>query len=204
MAHFAQLDENNRVVCVHYIDNQYVTDENGNESESLGIAQCKQTVSDLDVKFVQTSRSRRYRRTFASIDSYYLEDEDVFTDPKNFNSWVLNRDTYEWEAPIPIPVVEDGQTFRWDEETVSWIISDVPPRKMSINDFRDKLTLTEKLLWDTPLSGTIDQTAIINTFKKGFPLLIDDEETSQMVDILVSTLVYTRERINELLGISSD
>ena len=75
---------------------------------------------------------------------------------------------------------------------------------MTIEEVRSQLTLTEKILWEAPSSGTIDQAGILNIFKESFPLLIDDEETSQMVDILVSTQVYTRERINELLDISSD
>ena len=118
MAHYAQLDKNNRVVCVHSVDDQYVMDENGNESESLGIAHCEQL--NLDAKFVQTSISGSFRHTFASIDYYYLEDEDVFVRPKPYDSWTLNRDTYEWESPIPSPVEEAGQYCIWDEETTSW------------------------------------------------------------------------------------
>ena len=203
MAHFAQLDENNRVTCVHCIDNQYVMDENGNEIEALGIAQCKTAVGGLNVEFVQTSRSGSFRRAYASIGSYYLEAEDVFTDEKLHDSWVLTS-TYGWESPVPRPIPGINKDCMWNEETVSWEIFDLPSREITTKDFRSKLTLTEKLLWDTPSSGTIDQATILNTFKESFPLLIDDEETSQMVDILVSTLVYTRERINELLDISSD
>ena len=37
MAHFAKLDENNVVLSVHVVNNDVITDENGDEQESLGV-----------------------------------------------------------------------------------------------------------------------------------------------------------------------
>lgn len=202
MAHFAHLDENNKVLNVLYVDNQHILDENGNESEQLGIAQCREGLNDPNARLVRTSYSGSIRGRYASIDSYYLEDADVFTSQPPYKSWILNRQTYDWEAPVPAPTnLGERQYLEWNEGTLSWDIKDFPPRQISIEDFRSKLTLTEKLLWDTPESGTIQQTAVINTFKGEFPLLIDAEETSQLVDLLVSNGVFTRERITELLDI---
>ena len=41
MAHFAQLDENNKVIQVIVIKNDILLDSEGNEQESLGVAFCQ-------------------------------------------------------------------------------------------------------------------------------------------------------------------
>ena len=38
--------------------------------------------------------------------------------PQPFPSWILNLETYWWEAPVEKPTI--GQWF-WDEESLSWI-----------------------------------------------------------------------------------
>ena len=47
----------------------------------------------------------------------YDEAREAFIPPKPFESWVLNEETYTWEAPVPMP--EDGDYY-WNESTVSW------------------------------------------------------------------------------------
>jgi hypothetical protein len=42
----------------------------------------------------------------------------VFYAPQPYPSWVLNTQTYLWEAPIPYPT--DGKYYVWDEITQSW------------------------------------------------------------------------------------
>lgn len=36
-----------------------------------------------------------------------------------YESWVFNSDTCSFDAPVPYP--NDGQIYRWDEATTSWI-----------------------------------------------------------------------------------
>ena len=36
-----------------------------------------------------------------------------------FASWVRNEDTLEWNPPTLYPT--DGKSYRWDEETTSWV-----------------------------------------------------------------------------------
>jgi hypothetical protein len=48
----------------------------------------------------------------------YSWDGIGFAIPQPFASWVLNTDTYLWEAPIPMPT--DGKSYQWDEPTLSW------------------------------------------------------------------------------------
>jgi hypothetical protein len=59
-----------------------------------------------------------FRGNYAGIGFEYREDLDVFVEPKPFNSWTLNEETFIWEAPIPYP--EDGADYTWDEDNASW------------------------------------------------------------------------------------
>ena len=43
----------------------------------------------------------------------------VFYAPQPFPSWVLNPQTYYWEAPVPYP--KSGGNYIWDEATQSWV-----------------------------------------------------------------------------------
>jgi hypothetical protein len=49
-----------------------------------------------------------------------LYDGVGFYAPSPYPSWTKNADTYLWEAPTPMPVVE-GKMFTWDEPTTSWV-----------------------------------------------------------------------------------
>ena len=63
-------------------------------------------------------QSKAFRKNFAGIGFTYNADMDAFIPPQPFASWVLNNDTAQWEPPIEIP--DDGQTYTWNEETISW------------------------------------------------------------------------------------
>jgi len=39
--------------------------------------------------------------------------------PQPFESWTLNEETAQWEAPTPYP--DDGKRYSWDEATTSWV-----------------------------------------------------------------------------------
>lgn len=77
MAHFAKLDKNNIVTEVIVVNNEVITDENGNENEQLGIDFCKQLFG-TDTKWVQTSYNGSFRERYAGIGMYYDEVEDTF------------------------------------------------------------------------------------------------------------------------------
>ena len=59
------------------------------------------------------------RGNYAGIGFTYDQVEDVFYTPQPFASWVLNKDTWSWDAPIAMPV--DDNKYRWDEATNNWI-----------------------------------------------------------------------------------
>lgn len=116
MAHFAQLDENNKVLQVIVVANKELM-ENGIESEHKGIAFCK-TLLGADTKWVQTSYNATIRKNYAVIDGSYNEVRDAFIPPKPFNSWILNEDTCNWQAPTPYPS-GDG-IYQWVEDDLNW------------------------------------------------------------------------------------
>lgn len=58
------------------------------------------------------------RYNYAGLGFNYDADADAFYAPKPYDSWVLNTDTYTWEAPVAYPSDDNGYT--WNEETQSW------------------------------------------------------------------------------------
>jgi hypothetical protein len=66
----------------------------------------------------QHPEGRPLRGNYAGIGYTYDATNDVFIAPKPFNSWVINEDTWLWEAPTPMP--DDGKLYNWDEASTSW------------------------------------------------------------------------------------
>ena len=114
MAHFAQLDENNVVANVLVIADEDCQDENGNESEAVGVAFCKNLLGQ-DIEFKQCSYNNNIRAHYPAIGAEYRAAEDVFVNPKEFPSWVLNTTTWEYEAPLALPDDADTVVYYWDE-----------------------------------------------------------------------------------------
>lgn len=77
MAHFAKLDENNKVIEVIVIMNQDILDEQGNESEEVGIKFCKMLHGE-DTVWKQTSYNNSFRGKFAGVGMYYDTTADKF------------------------------------------------------------------------------------------------------------------------------
>ena len=122
MAHFCQLDENNVVTQVIVVDNKDCADATGVEKESIGVAFCERLFGGT---WKQTSYNGNFRKNYAGIGYTYNSDLDAFVPPKPFASWLLNEETAQWDAPVPMP--EDAGTgdppkrYSWDEATTSWV-----------------------------------------------------------------------------------
>ena len=118
MAHFAELDSNNIVQRVIVISNDDLVDENGQESEGLGIQVCL-NIFGSDTNWVQTSYNGNFRKKYAGIGDKYDATADVFYSPEApFPSWTLDSN-FDWRAPIAMPV--DEKNYAWDEESLSWV-----------------------------------------------------------------------------------
>jgi hypothetical protein len=117
MAHFAQLDKYNVVTQVIVVHNNELM-INGVESEAKGIAFCKLLYGGITT-WKQTSYNNKFRKNYAGVGYTYDERRDAFIPPKPFESWILNETTCRWDSPVPKPT--DGNNYRWDEETISWV-----------------------------------------------------------------------------------
>jgi hypothetical protein len=80
MAHFAWLNSNNIVYQVSVVDNANLLDENGNESEAVGIAYLTQ-VHGEGKTWKQTSYNGTMRGRYAGIGYTYDAELDEFVPP---------------------------------------------------------------------------------------------------------------------------
>ena len=118
MAHFAKIGLNGKVIEVLSVANEVLHDANGVEQEAIGIDfLTKLTGYPI---WVQTSYNRNFRKNFAGIGYTYDEDRDAFIPRKPYQSWMLNENTCQWEAPVAYP--KDGQKYSWNEENKNWTL----------------------------------------------------------------------------------
>ena len=57
-----------------------------------------------------------FRGNYAGVGFEYREDLDAFIPQKPFESWILNEETFLWDAPVARP---EG-VWVWDEQAGDW------------------------------------------------------------------------------------
>lgn len=87
MAHVAELDENNEVIRVIVVHNDYETNVEAWTTEWAGGGVWK-----------QTSYNGNIRKNFAGIGYTYDEDRDAFIPPKCHSEATLNEESCKWEC----------------------------------------------------------------------------------------------------------
>ena len=117
MAHFCKLGVGNIVEQVVVVNNEVITDNDGNEQEQLGVDFLNNLYGTRDV-WKQTSYNATIRKNFAGIGFKYDQTRDAFIPPKPFNSWILNETTCLWEAPVAKP--DDENRYTWNETNQTW------------------------------------------------------------------------------------
>jgi hypothetical protein len=70
----------------------------------------------------RTSYNNNIRKNYAGIGFSYDAQLDAFIPPKPFDSWLLDEETCQWEAPVPYPT--DGFTYKWNESETDWELQD--------------------------------------------------------------------------------
>jgi hypothetical protein len=110
MAHYAFLDENSIVTEVIVGIDETELIEGKDPETWYGEFRGQ--------RCVRTSYNANIRKHYAGIGFTYDEALDAFIPPKPYNSWVLNEETYLWEAPVPRPI--EGR-YNWDENSLSWV-----------------------------------------------------------------------------------
>ena len=118
VAHFAKITETNTVTQVVVVNNNDVGNLDFPTSEPLGQNFLAIFYGDNSV-WRQTSYNGKFRKNFAGIGYFYDEKRDAFIAPQPYPSWILDENTCRWEPPAPY--INDGNVYRWDEETQSWV-----------------------------------------------------------------------------------
>ena len=112
MAHFAEIDENNKVLRVIVVSNPDCL-KDGVEDEATGIAFCEKLLSG---RWIQTSYNNRIRKHYAGIGYTFDEEKDAFIVPQPYSSWSLDVDC-NWKAPVEMP---KGEMCTWNEDKLEW------------------------------------------------------------------------------------
>ena len=119
MAHYAFLDESNIVteVIVGKNEGEEGTDWEVHYGNFRG-QRCKRT-SYNTIAGVHNSGGVPFRKNYAGIGYIYDGTRDAFIPPKPYPSWLLDEDTCQWGAPVPMP--DDGELYNWDEAAGEWV-----------------------------------------------------------------------------------
>ena len=104
----------------------YAKVENGIVTQVIvadGVDWCEQ---NLGGEWVQTSYNTHggihskgkfpIHKNYAGIGFSF--DGIGFAAPQPYESWTLNKDSYLWESPTPMPT--DGKIYFWNEENLAW------------------------------------------------------------------------------------
>lgn len=118
MSHYAIVNEENKVITVLYYDN------------SVPESDIEEYHASEGNRIIKTSYNTRagvhqqggvpLRANFASVGFTYDEDNDVFIEPKPYESWILNKESFIYEPPIPLPEDYQERDYFWDEENLKW------------------------------------------------------------------------------------
>lgn len=115
MAHFAEIDNKNRVLRVVVVPDEQ--EHRGSQYLSVDLG--------LGGDWIQTSYNHQFRKQFAGVGYIYDEINDVFVAPRPWASWVLNE-TFDWMPPVPRPediIDEENHTstsWIWNEDIQNW------------------------------------------------------------------------------------
>ncbi len=125
MAHFAEVGDDNIVIRVVVVDDSTIRNSENKEDETLGQANLE---AQLGGTWVQTSYNNKFRVRFAGAGMIWDEGRNAFYLPSPFESWVFNEETFDWDAPTPLP--EDaalGRAYEWNEKNKQWEEDVRPP-----------------------------------------------------------------------------
>jgi hypothetical protein len=112
MAHFAKLNNENKVLEVNVVSNAALDPAN---EEASGIAFLTEW-SGGHTNWKQTSYNHNFRKQYAGVNFTYDAINNVFIAPQVYPSWSLDSN-FDWIPPTPRPT--EG-VWTWNEETLSW------------------------------------------------------------------------------------
>jgi hypothetical protein len=128
MAYFAELNDENKVIGIIFINNDDMLDDSGVEQESIGLEICRQsgrgysyvqtsmnTIDDvhIDPESGESSPWLAIRKNRAEIGGYYVPEADIFIGPKP-KPWFVFDGNDGWTSPLGIGP-NTGLPFTQDE-----------------------------------------------------------------------------------------
>ncbi len=125
MAHFAELDNNNKVLRVVVVGNDCVPSDEHVDGETWCINFFKGGT------WKQTSYNHNFRKQYAGIGYTYDPAKNKFISPKPHASWSLDSND-DWQAPVTYPTITtygsndplDTYLISWDEAGQKWTAKD--------------------------------------------------------------------------------
>ena len=116
MAHYAFVDENNLVTeVITGIDENEIID---------GLTPEEIYADFKGQRCVRTSYNGNIRKNYAGKGFSYDAERDAFIPPAPYLSWILDEETCQWQAPVPMPT--DGQRYYWIDVQQVWSTSVLP------------------------------------------------------------------------------
>ena len=125
MAHFAKINENNIVVQVVVVADSDAPTEAEGQTFLQNLYKNNDTWKKTSYNThanVHKLGGTPFRKNYAGIGYTYNSSKDAFIPPKPYESWTLDEDTCQWQAPVAYP--SDGQGYVWKEDTQTWIVFD--------------------------------------------------------------------------------
>ena len=118
MSHFAEVDSTNTVLRVIVAEQDFIN--SGAVGDPTRWVQTSYNTS----RGVHLQGGTALHGNYAGAGYTYDVTLDAFLAPKPYASWVLNKTTYSWNAPIPQP--NDDKRYKWNEEKKQWVVSVEP------------------------------------------------------------------------------
>ena len=136
MAHYAELDINNKVIRVLTACNQDIATHGGELSEeAANYFGTYTSFSENGVKWVQTSYNNNFRKQYAGIGYMFDSTKNKFIAPQPFASWSLDSND-DWQAPVAYPTVTTygdnvPYVISWEEDEQRWTGEDDKQNKFT-------------------------------------------------------------------------
>ena len=127
MAHFAEIDSNNKVIRV-LVASDIDVDAHGGDQSDTAAEQFATVVplSENGIKWVQTSYNNNFRGNFAGEDFEWDAANNIFWPIHPYASWTKDVDSAQWVCPVTKPVWTEEEMavshcIRWDEPNLRWV-----------------------------------------------------------------------------------
>ena len=117
MAHFAELDNDNKVLRVVVVGNDCVPSDEHVDGETW----CINFFNGGTWK--QTSYNNNFRKQYCGAGYTYDAAKNKFISPQPYASWSLDAND-DWQAPVTYPTDTTDKTISWDEAGQKWTATD--------------------------------------------------------------------------------